>query len=144
VTAQAIIDANRYMTLATADEHGEPWATPVWYATVDAREFFWVSRPEARHSRNIATRPEVAIVIFNSQVPVGGAEALYVEALAEELEGDEIERGMGVFSQVSEAQGLSTWTVADVQEPAHLRAYRAMASDWSLLGPGDLRVPIRP
>ena len=27
--ARGIIDANRYMTLATADAEGEPWASPV-------------------------------------------------------------------------------------------------------------------
>jgi nitroimidazol reductase NimA-like FMN-containing flavoprotein (pyridoxamine 5'-phosphate oxidase superfamily) len=56
---RAIVDANRYMTLATADEDGRPWASPVWFATIDRRELFWVSRPDARHSRNIAERPEL-------------------------------------------------------------------------------------
>jgi predicted pyridoxine 5'-phosphate oxidase superfamily flavin-nucleotide-binding protein len=32
VTAREIIDAGRYMVLATADEHGVPWASPAWYA----------------------------------------------------------------------------------------------------------------
>ena len=52
-----IVDANRYMTLATADETERPWASPVWFATADYRELFWVSKPEARHSRNLAVRP---------------------------------------------------------------------------------------
>ena len=30
--ARSIIDGGRYMTLATADAEGVPWATPVWYA----------------------------------------------------------------------------------------------------------------
>jgi hypothetical protein len=30
--AKEIIDANRYMTLATADAQGTPWASPVWFA----------------------------------------------------------------------------------------------------------------
>ena len=38
---KAIVVANRYMTIATADENGLPWASPVWYATADYREFFW-------------------------------------------------------------------------------------------------------
>lgn len=63
---KAIVDANSYMTLATADEQGLPWASPVWCATADCREFLWVSSPQARHSRNIAVRPELAIVIFDS------------------------------------------------------------------------------
>jgi pyridoxamine 5'-phosphate oxidase-like protein len=27
-----IVQANRYMTLSTADADGVPWASPVWYA----------------------------------------------------------------------------------------------------------------
>jgi nitroimidazol reductase NimA-like FMN-containing flavoprotein (pyridoxamine 5'-phosphate oxidase superfamily) len=42
--ARAIIDANLYMTLGTADEEGQPWVTPVFYATGDYTEFYWVSR----------------------------------------------------------------------------------------------------
>ncbi|HWM22686.1 MAG TPA: pyridoxamine 5'-phosphate oxidase family protein, partial [Ilumatobacteraceae bacterium] len=57
--ARAILDANRYMTLATADESGVPWASPVWFASADYRAFFWVSAPGARHSRNLAARPQV-------------------------------------------------------------------------------------
>ena len=49
--ARAIIDAGRYMTLATADADGLPWASPVWFAPAGYREFFWVSDPEARHTR---------------------------------------------------------------------------------------------
>jgi hypothetical protein len=28
---RSVVDANRFMTLATADEHGTPWASPVWF-----------------------------------------------------------------------------------------------------------------
>ena len=61
--ARAIVDANSYLTLGTADAEGLPWASPVWYAPASYREFFWVSKPGARHSQNIAVRPEVGIVI---------------------------------------------------------------------------------
>jgi hypothetical protein len=43
---KAIVDANQYMTLATADEDGLPWASPVWFASIEYRELFWVSSPE--------------------------------------------------------------------------------------------------
>jgi nitroimidazol reductase NimA-like FMN-containing flavoprotein (pyridoxamine 5'-phosphate oxidase superfamily) len=55
--ARTIIDSSRYMTLGTADETGLPWVSPVWYAPAEYRQFFWVSSPEARHSRNLMTRP---------------------------------------------------------------------------------------
>jgi hypothetical protein len=67
-------------------------------------DFLWVSRPDARHSRNLAGRPELAIVIFDSTVPVGGAEAVYLEALAEELSGAERERAIAAFSRRSEVE----------------------------------------
>jgi hypothetical protein len=34
------------------------------------REFFWVSSPDSTHSRNLAGRPDVSIVIFDSSVPI--------------------------------------------------------------------------
>jgi nitroimidazol reductase NimA-like FMN-containing flavoprotein (pyridoxamine 5'-phosphate oxidase superfamily) len=43
--ARAIIDANRYMVLATADGSGLPWASPVYYAPAGYSEFYWVLRP---------------------------------------------------------------------------------------------------
>jgi Pyridoxamine 5'-phosphate oxidase len=113
VLAREIIDANRYMTLATADGDGRPWASPVWYAHQGYTDFLWVSRPEARHSRNLASRPELAIVIFDSTVPEGGAQAVYVEALAEELVGGERERGIAIISFRSQAGGADPWHEAD-------------------------------
>jgi nitroimidazol reductase NimA-like FMN-containing flavoprotein (pyridoxamine 5'-phosphate oxidase superfamily) len=142
--AREIIDANRYMTLATADGHGRPWATPVWYAHQGYTDFFWVSRPEARHSCNLASRPELAIVIFDSTVPEGGAQAVYVEALATVLGGAEREEGIAVLSRRSEAQGGDRWGVDDVTGPAPHRLYRARASQHFLLEAHDQRVAVRP
>jgi hypothetical protein len=69
--ARAIIDSNFYMTLGTADEEGRPWVSPVYYAAEGYAKFYWVSSPEATHSRNLAVRPEVSVVIFDSRTPVG-------------------------------------------------------------------------
>ncbi|GAB1824547.1 pyridoxamine 5'-phosphate oxidase family protein [Herbidospora sp. RD11066] len=73
---------NRYLVLATADQQGRPWATPVFFAPDGEDRLYWVSSPDSRHSRNLAERPDVAITVFDSHVPVGGAEALYLEAVA--------------------------------------------------------------
>jgi hypothetical protein len=55
--ARGIISASLYMVLATAGETGRPWASPVYFANSGYAEFFWVSSPDAAHSRNIAVRP---------------------------------------------------------------------------------------
>jgi nitroimidazol reductase NimA-like FMN-containing flavoprotein (pyridoxamine 5'-phosphate oxidase superfamily) len=101
IVVEKIIDSNRYMTLATADDHGRPWASPVWFAHADYTDFFWVSRPDARHSRNLASRPELAIVVFDSTVPVGGGQAVYVEARAEELSGAVRDKAIAIYSRRS-------------------------------------------
>jgi nitroimidazol reductase NimA-like FMN-containing flavoprotein (pyridoxamine 5'-phosphate oxidase superfamily) len=142
--AREIIDANQYMTLATADGDGRPWATPVWFAHQGYTDLFWVSRPDARHSRNLAVRPEVGIVIFDSTVPAGSGQAVYVEALAGELEEAGREQGIAIFSRRSEAQGAAPWGVADVSGPAPLRLYRARASAHFVLDGHDQRLAVRP
>jgi pyridoxine/pyridoxamine 5'-phosphate oxidase len=139
---KAIVDANQYMTLATADEDGLPWASPVWFASIDYRELFWVSSPEARHSRNLAGRPEVAIAIFDSRQPPGTGRGVYIPATAEQLPESEIERGLAVFSGVSEAQGAGTWNRSDVQAPARLRLYHATALEHFVLSSTDERVRV--
>ena len=144
-TARAIVDAGSYMTLATADGDGLPWASPVWFAPAEYREFFWVSDPEARHSRNLAVRPQLAIVIFDSTVTPGDGQAVYMAAVAEQLEGAEREAGMRVFAERSAARGLSVWGVEDVTAPARHRLYRATVSEHFVLRTDrDVRVPVSP
>jgi pyridoxine/pyridoxamine 5'-phosphate oxidase len=140
--ARTIIDSNRYMTLATADERGVPWASPVWFAPAGYRELFWVSAPEARHSRNLAARPQAGIVIFDSSVPVGEAQAVYMSAVAEQLTGGEVEEGLAIFNRRGEEQGLRAWTNADVGLHARHRLYRATATEQFVLGPGDERIRV--
>ncbi|MGC5014355.1 pyridoxamine 5'-phosphate oxidase family protein [Streptosporangium sp. DT93] len=81
-TVPRLLGDCRYLVLATADGRGRPWATPVFFAARDEDRLFWVSSPGSRHSRNLAERPDVAVTVFDSHAPVGGAEALYLEATA--------------------------------------------------------------
>ena len=127
------------MTLATADGNGAPWGTPVWYAPEGYREFFWVSKPGARHSQNLAVRPELSIVVFDSHL-TGGWNALYMSAAAEEL--DDVERGIAIFSSRSVEQGFPPWTADQVLPPARHRLYRATVSEWFVLDTHDERHPV--
>jgi nitroimidazol reductase NimA-like FMN-containing flavoprotein (pyridoxamine 5'-phosphate oxidase superfamily) len=139
--ARSIIDSNRYMTLATADGDGVPWASPVWYAPVEYREFLWVSKPEARHSRNLAVRPQLAIVMFDSH-QAGGWNALYMPAVAEQLTDADVDEKIEIFSRRGEEQGLRRWTRDDVLPSARHRLYRATASEQFVLDPHDERLPV--
>ncbi len=136
---RSIIDANAYLTLGTADADGTPWASPVWFAHAGFRELFWASDPAATHSRNLAVRPEVAIVIFDSQVPIGTGRGVYVRAIAAEVDDAGLERGLAVFSRRSLEHGGRVWTTADVRPPARHRLYRALVHEHHLGGRDDRR-----
>ncbi len=145
-TVRDIIEANRYLVLATADATGRPWSSPVYFAHIGCTEFFWVSSPAATHSRNIAVRPEVSMVIFDSQAAIGTGQGVYMSAVAELLGEDETGPGIEAFSRRSVAHGGAEWTAGDVRPGAGLRLYRATAVAHSILakdGQPDHRVPVR-
>jgi hypothetical protein len=140
--ARALIDQSSYMTPATADAGGVPWASPVWFAPVDGREPVWVSSADApRHSRNIAARPRVAIVIFDSTQAPGAGQALYVSARAEEVAQEALGRCLRAFIS-TRARTATAWTAADVRPPARHRLYRAAAEEHFVLGARDERIAV--
>ena len=127
--ARTIIDSNMYMVLGTADESGQPWVSPVYYASAGYKEFYWVSSPEVRHSRNITVRPHVSIVIFDSQAPIGTRPGVYMSGIAEELAGADLDRGIEIFSRSSLAHGGHEWKLEDVGASTLYRLYRVTASE---------------
>jgi uncharacterized protein YhbP (UPF0306 family) len=132
--ARSVIDANNYMALGTADEAGNPWVSPVWFASEDYRSFHWVSSPDAKHSRNLAVHSEVAIAIFDSSVPVGGGQAVYMKGAAKQLTGAELEQGLEIFDRASRRDIDRAFGLDDVQGSALIRLYRATVSEhWVLI-----------
>ena len=143
--ARDILARIAYMVLGTADADGQPWATPVWFATDGRGTFYWVSSCEARHSANIGVRPEVGIVVFDSTVPIGTGQGVYIEARAEQLAGAALDEGLAVVSARSVEQGGAAWTREDVTGETLIRMYRATARSYSMLakdGGPDHRVPV--
>lgn len=141
--ARTLVEASLYLVLGTADEHGLPWASPVYFAHSDHRDFFWVSKPDARHSRNIAARPDVSIVIFDSSVPIGTGQGVYMTAVARELEGEDQATGLEVYSRRALEHGGRAFTQDDVGGSAALRFYRATAVEHFVLDDFDRRVPVQ-
>jgi uncharacterized protein YhbP (UPF0306 family) len=139
-----VIDANLYMTLGTADEAGSPWATPVYFAHTNYREFVWVSKTGARHSQNIAARPQIGIVVFDSHAPISTGGGVYMAATAEQLLGEDRLGAIEVFSSRSVAHGGEPFGVADVEPPSEVRLYRAIATEHWVLDDRDYRRPVSP
>ncbi|WP_128428646.1 pyridoxamine 5'-phosphate oxidase family protein [Streptomyces cyaneus] len=140
--ARVIIDENLYMVLATVGSDGAPWASPVYYSTEDGRDFYWVSSPEVTHSRNIAHEPRIGIVIHDSRARVGTASprALYMTAMAVEVQGDEMLEGLRVIPGPGERGGRKL-ALAEVRPPAPWRVYRARVAAYSMICPRDAGQP---
>ena len=136
--ARTIIDSIMYMVVGTADGTGRPWVSPVYFATEKYKEFYWMSSPDVMHSRNISLRPQISIVVFDSRVPVGMGQAVYMSAVAEELAGVDFDRGIKIYDRRFTnpvEHGIRTITSEDVQAPALYRLYRAIAQEHWVLDP---------
>ena len=147
--ARSMLAANQYLTLATADDDGRPWATTVWYAArqrtrpADALdvELVWLSHPAARHSRNLVVRPEVGISVFDSGQPAGAGDGLQLAAVATEVDPADLDETAAVFPQASLAAGGGPWARADVEGAAIPRLYVARLEQAYVLG-GRERHPV--
>ncbi len=138
--ARDLIDANLYVTLGTANGDGTPWVSPVYFATADYAAFYWMSAKDAEHSRNIAQRPLISMVIFDSQVPPYHGRAVYLTATATELAGDDLVRALDIYPgpPSRDATGVD---LTDVIPPSPYRMYRADVTEASVLCPREPRQP---
>jgi nitroimidazol reductase NimA-like FMN-containing flavoprotein (pyridoxamine 5'-phosphate oxidase superfamily) len=131
--ARDVLQTNLYMTLGTADAAGRPWVTPVFFTAGDAAvaTFYWVSSPGARHSHNIAERPEVSIVVFDSRVLVGTASAVYMSGTAAQVDDAELEDAARLYG--SRGHGARYFPPEELTGDAALRLYRARITEHFIL-----------
>jgi hypothetical protein len=132
-----VIAENVYMVLGTADESGRPGVAPVFYAADGERDLYWMSSPDVTHSRNLARRPELSIVVFDSQAPVGtgGSKAVYMAGSAAVVPDDDVARALEVYPGPPE-RGARRIDPAEVGPSGHYRLYRATITDHFVLCPG--------
>jgi nitroimidazol reductase NimA-like FMN-containing flavoprotein (pyridoxamine 5'-phosphate oxidase superfamily) len=86
--ALEILNEILYITIASVSSEGKPWNTPVYSAFDDDLNFYWFSDKNAQHSKNVQANPEVCLAIYDSTVPQGTGEGVYIEAVVEELQNE--------------------------------------------------------
>ena len=138
--ARAIIDANLYLVLGTVDADGRPWTTPVYFAPAGDRTFHWLSATDARHSRHLAERAEVSIVVFDSTVPPYYGSAVYAVGQARVLSGGDIDLALATYPRPG-GEGVTRFAPDEVTAPARYRLYEATATDVWVLCPRQPRQP---
>jgi hypothetical protein len=95
------------------------------------------------HSRHLAQRPEVTIVIFDSRVEVGDAAgtAVYVAADAYEVPDADLDAAAGVAFP-PRFPGVVAMRPEDLRAPAPHRLYRATATRHWILDSGSGRTAV--
>lgn len=83
--AKEIIQKITYATIATSSNVGQPWNSPVYYNHDENLNIYWVSDKEGQHSKNVAENGKVFIVIYDSTVPEGEGEGVYIQASASQV-----------------------------------------------------------
>lgn len=146
-----VVDGNRYLVLGTVEPDGLPRLSPVYFTHDDYHTFFWVSSPDAQHSRNVDRQPSISLVIFDSTTLPGTSEAVYLSAQAQRVPDDELpgecERA---FRNIGD-RGARPFTPGELADDEPLRLYRAVATRYEVhvrgghptLGSGiDKRMPV--
>ena len=131
--ARRVIDGNTYMVLGTLDPDGQPRLSPVFYTAARYGDFYWVSRPDAHHSRNLAERPHVQIVIFDSRRRPGEGEAVYTAADAGEFPQEKLS---DVVGEAFRTDAGTQFSPQELSREVGLRLYVARATAYEVHVPG--------
>lgn len=109
--ARRLLKAAPLCAIATVGGDGRAHINTAYFAWSPAFEIVWLSAPEARHSRNIRSRPSVAIAVFDSRQEWGGSD-----------------RGIQLFGTARELSGLAA-RVAGRLYGRRFKAYAAQDLD---------------
>ena len=128
--ARDVVDANRYLVLGTVDDDGRARTSPVYFTHADYRDFYWVSSPDAHHSRNVAARPRISFVVFDSTITPdqGRQAAVYVDAEATEVAESDLPTECARAFAHLRGDGGRAFGPDELSGQADLRLYRATAT----------------
>lgn len=81
---KTILSDNLIGTLATLNEDGSPWATPV-HIFADDEALYWFSKDQHQHSRNIERDSRVSVALWSQN---GGTKGAYISGGATKITAD--------------------------------------------------------
>jgi nitroimidazol reductase NimA-like FMN-containing flavoprotein (pyridoxamine 5'-phosphate oxidase superfamily) len=124
--AAEIVKEIKYITIASVSADGQPWNTPVYSAFDKDLNFYWFSDKNSQHSQNVRGNNKVLLVIYDSTVPEGTGEGVYVKATVSEL--NEPEAILAAKAVLDERVGKEKERNAEnYMGDAVLRGYKATA-----------------
>jgi uncharacterized protein YhbP (UPF0306 family) len=84
--AKDIIKSNRFLSLATTNNKGEVWATPLSYSIDADYNFYITTAVDSIHVDHIRDNPYVAFSIFDSTRRVSDIDGMQIKGIMGEVE----------------------------------------------------------
>lgn len=111
--AKDIIKNNKFLSLATRNNNGDVWATPLSYSVDTDYNFYFTTAIDSIHIDHIRENPYVAFSIFNSTRRVSDIDGLQIKGIVGEAERDKLpqivqEYYLQVFPDVDERSEWET------------------------------------
>lgn len=91
-----ILEHNPVGVLATINADGTPWTTPL-HLLYDQHYVYWISASRARHSQNVAVRPQASLSIWSPD-ETKGLTGLFIQSHADLADSAETERVHKAFA----------------------------------------------
>jgi uncharacterized protein YhbP (UPF0306 family) len=89
---KGFLKKTRMMQVATC-VNNQPWSCTVYFAFDENLNLYWISKPNTRHSKEIAKNPKVAgVIVYDQQPPQKSIKGLSFEGIAEVLNGSDEEK----------------------------------------------------
>ncbi len=122
--AKEIIKQIDYITIASVTPEGMPWNSPVYSAFDDDYNFFWGTHIDSQKAQNIRNNENVFLVIYDSTVPPGTGEGVYVQAKAKQLrDPEEIQHA---YETLKNRRPTPFWDPAAFSESGPVRLFKAV------------------
>ena len=87
-----IIKDNKFMSLATTDNDGKVWSTPLSYSIDENYNFYFTSELDSKHVMNIMDNPEVSFTIFDSTRRVSDVDGLQISGIVGQVDPNNLEK----------------------------------------------------
>lgn len=122
--AKEIIEKIDYITIASMTPEGMPWNTPVYSAFDKDYNFFWGTHIDSQKAKNIRSNENVFLVIYDSTVPPGTGEGVFIQAKAYQLsDPDEIQHA---YETLNSRHPDSFWKPEAFSENGPVRLFTAV------------------
>jgi hypothetical protein len=92
---EQILQTERFLTLATVDRSGFPWASPLLYGYDAGLTLYWSSAIASRHSVNLdQSQGRCAVTMFDSHASPGKIAGLFLTGYGELVPDDQVAQTM--------------------------------------------------